>query len=103
MPPESAWSPEVKDHMTTFTHAETRLFKHHWFARTSIDMSLFIICLGFDSAVGCERTGYTFILGAFLVGAFLPFNTAIRTTFTRQVRCITTQASCLPPVSTSIR
>eukprot|EP00667_Euglena_gracilis_P002441 EG_transcript_2441 len=45
---------------------------HRWFWRTSTDQSVLILTLCIASSVVTERLGYTFILGAFFAGAFLP-------------------------------
>ena len=52
-----------------------------WFRRPTTDMNLGILSLGFFTAVASERLGYTFILGAFLTGAVLPFNSIVRKNF----------------------
>eukprot|EP01012_Entosiphon_sulcatum_P067426 TRINITY_DN9712_c0_g2_i1.p1 TRINITY_DN9712_c0_g2~~TRINITY_DN9712_c0_g2_i1.p1 ORF type:complete len:631 (-),score=103.62 TRINITY_DN9712_c0_g2_i1:11-1876(-) len=56
------------------------------FTRTTTDMCLFIILFCLAIGVASERLAYTFILGAFLAGAALPFHEGIRGDYAKYVK-----------------
>jgi len=62
--------------------------ENNWFRRTSTDQSLFIICGGFVIASATNILGYSYILGSFLFGVFLPFDDNIRTHFTKLIKFV---------------
>ena len=55
----------------------------------SDDMALLVIALGLISAVASERLGYTFLLGAFLAGAAMPFDIGLRSNLGEKIRWLT--------------
>eukprot|EP00047_Mylnosiga_fluctuans_P017869 m.65040 g.65040 ORF g.65040 m.65040 type:complete len:748 (-) comp7302_c0_seq2:178-2421(-) len=60
--------------------------RQSWFGRTSTDQSLLIIVLGLVCSVVTERLGYTFVLGAYAAGAFLPYDDEIRGNFSKLIK-----------------
>ena len=62
------------------------LEKQNWFNRTSTDQTLFVICLNLGFAAAINYLGFSYILGSFLGGCFLPYNDNIRKEFTKQTK-----------------
>ena len=62
------------------------LEKQNWFNRTSTDQTLLIICMNMGFAVATNYLGFSYVLGAFLGGCFLPYNDNIRKEFTKQTK-----------------
>ena len=52
-------------------------------------LAIFNIALGLISAVASERLGYTFLLGAFLAGAAMPFDIGLRSNLGEKIRWLT--------------
>lgn len=53
------------------------------------DITIVVMCLGLGSAIVSERLGYTFLLGAFLAGAAVPFDAGLRSGLGDKVRWLT--------------
>ena len=58
----------------------------NWYARTSTDQSILIVCYGLGCACISERLGYTPVLGAYLAGVFLPYDDHIRHAFQKLIK-----------------
>eukprot|EP01012_Entosiphon_sulcatum_P041570 TRINITY_DN55430_c0_g1_i1.p1 TRINITY_DN55430_c0_g1~~TRINITY_DN55430_c0_g1_i1.p1 ORF type:complete len:688 (+),score=85.55 TRINITY_DN55430_c0_g1_i1:46-2109(+) len=61
-------------------------FPNSVFASTKTDPCLAIVSLAFLAGVASDRVGDTFLIGAFLAGAFLPYRDALRSEVAKHIK-----------------